>query len=182
VKGRPLVPLNATEIVLSVSAEYLSPEDRIALVGENSNPFLHWGNIPLLVFRVSIAGVTRDIKIFYDAFEIRYADGARSPIPKFYITQYWDNKLGRYSANKSIRDWTSNRKRYSRWTSGKVAYNVRMYTVPEKKKIERGEGYEGLVLFEGPPPKRRSLILSVPLYAETGKELSRLDFEYTPSP
>jgi len=181
VQGQPLVPLYSTDPALSVSAAYMSPEDLIALVGENSNPFLHWGNSPLLVFSVSVKGATRDIRFFYRTFELQHAGGVRSPLPQFYITQYWDNKLGRYSSNKSIEDWTSNRKRYARWTSGKVTYNAHRYMVPEKKRIERGEGYEGLVVFEGSAPKNGRLIFTVYVYSDSGEELAALDFEYKPS-
>jgi hypothetical protein len=181
IEGQPLVPLDSADVALSVSAAYMRTDDLIALVGENSNPFLQWGNSPLIVFRLSVKGASRDISLLYRSFELHHAGGVKSPLPHFYITQYWDNKLGRYSSNKSIEDWVSNRKKYARWTSGKVTYNVRRYMIPQKKRIKRGEDYEGLVVFEGSAPKSGRLILTVHVYSETGEELAALDFEYKPS-
>jgi hypothetical protein len=178
--GNSLAPLGSPDFEVSVSAAYMSAEDLVTLVGKTSNPFLSWGNNPLMVFDVSVGGASRDVQILYDAFELRYAGGSRSPLPHFYITQYWTNKLNRYSANKSIEDWVSNRKTYSRWSSGKVTYNVNKYMIPAKKQVKAGGEYEGLVVFEGAPPKSGNLILTVPLYSETGQPLAVLDFEYTP--
>ena len=178
VGGKPLTPLGSTDFDVSVSAAYMSPEDLITLVGETSNPFLMWGNNPLLVFNVSVGGASRDVQIIYKAFELQYAGGSRSALPHFYITQYWDNKLNRYSANKSIEDWTSNRKTYSRWSSGKVTYNVNRYMIPPKRQVKAGERYEGLVVFEGGLPKGSEVEVVLPVYSLSGDLINAFRFLY----
>lgn len=178
--GDSLIPLNRSELGIAVSAQYMSEEDRIALVGVNSNPFLHYGNVPLMVFRVSVQGNPQEIRLFYNSFALRYANGVQQPLQKNYITTYWENKLRRYSGNKTLQDWTSNKKRYARWHPGKTRYNANMYMVNTTQPIEEGEQYEGLVVFEGAPPRNGSLIFVAPVYSDKGRLLHAFEFEYVP--
>jgi len=178
VSGQPLVPLESMDPDISISASYMSPEDLIALVGESSNPFLHYQNRPLTVFRISVGDGRQAIRLFYDTFEMRHADEVQQPLSHRYIKRYWEGKLNSYSGNKTIHDWTSNRKTYSRWHPGKVTYNVNTYMVASAQPVEAGERYEGLVVFEGALPETGSVILVAPVYSDEGRPLRSYDFEY----
>jgi hypothetical protein len=179
VAGQTLIPLSPAEADVNLTASYLSPEDLVALVGENSNPFLFFAGSPLMVFRISVGRSERDIRLFYDSFGLRHADGTRRPLPQSSITRYWDARL-RKPRSSSVNDWISNRRQFTRWSSGKITYNTNVFMVSSAQTIEADEFYEGLVVFEGSLPTRGILILEAPIFSDTGSLTHNFSFEFQP--